>query len=96
MNRTEHLLQILQEECNEVAQCASKANRFGLQDHEPGKTETNAERIVHEFNDLFAVMEMLRNEGLIANVLDMKMIEGKKERVEKWLLHSAENGRLDA
>jgi len=59
MNRSDHLLTILIEECAEVAQAASKALRFGAKNVGPKSTLTNAEIIVHEFNDLFGAMEKL-------------------------------------
>ena len=59
MNRTEHLLTILGEECAEIAQRASKALRFGLDEVQPGKDLTNEQRIWKEMSDLAAVAEML-------------------------------------
>lgn len=94
MNRTEHLLTILGEECNETAQRASKAIRFSLMEVQPGQPLNNAERIVEEFSQLTAVMEMLYNEGLIPNIINQNEKKNKKDAVEKWLLHSKENGTL--
>lgn len=59
MNRTEHLLWVLAEECAEVAQRASKAARFGLDEVQPGQALTNEERLWQEMCDLCAVGEML-------------------------------------
>lgn len=99
MNRLEHLLCILAEECAEVAQNASKAQRFGLDDCEPGQQLTNEERIWNELNDLHAVAEMLLKEREFANNgqsrgLDKGKIEAKKQRVEKYLLYSEARGTL--
>lgn len=83
MNRIEHLLQILSEEGNELGQRASKANRFGLD-------VANADLIRKGFADLCGVYEMI---GL--NPPSRADIDAKKEKVEKFLTHSAECGTLD-
>jgi NTP pyrophosphatase (non-canonical NTP hydrolase) len=61
MTRTEHLLSITAEECAEVAQRVTKAMRFGLTEIQPGQPFTNADRIMAEFNDLQAMIEMHRH-----------------------------------
>ena len=45
MTREEHLLTIVAEECNEVAQRATKALRFSLEEIEPGQEFSNRERL---------------------------------------------------
>lgn len=55
---------------------------------------TNAQRIVQEFNDLYAVMELLQEDGHIRTILDRKLIDAKKKRFEKFLQHSREMGTL--
>ena len=98
MNRQQHLLIRLMEECNEVAQRASKALVFSLEEIQPDQPLTNAERIIYEFNDLYAVMEMLREDGAFGSkattFIRRDMISLKKEKVEKFLLHSKANGTL--
>ena len=96
MNRQEHLLVILSEECAELSKEASKALRFGLNDHEPEKIETNAQRIVAEFNDLFAIIGMLKDIGSLdeKELVNIKSIEAKKKKVEKWLNYSQSVGTL--
>lgn len=97
MNRKEHLLTILAEECVETAQRATKALRFGINEIQEGQNQDNAERIVYEFNDLFAVMNMLVEEGYIKNdekLLNAEALERKKQRVEKYLLVSKKQGTL--
>lgn len=98
MNRTEHLLTILAEECAEVAKNATKALRFGLTDHEPGLHESNAERIMYEYHDLQAVIVMLQGHGLLPVVPDeiiVDRVRAKCAKVEKYLLYSAKCGTLD-
>jgi len=97
MNRREHLLTILSEECAEVAKEASKANRFGLNDHQPGQpeTETNRKKLTEELNDLIAIAEMLYDEGYIDDFLELDKMELKKVKVEKYLLYSKKAGTLN-
>jgi NTP pyrophosphatase (non-canonical NTP hydrolase) len=100
MTRMQHLLTILAEECNEVAQRASKAIRFGVEEIEPGQDKTNAQRVIQEFNDLTAVYLMVSKEsgGLfdrdretswLANILK------KQAKVEKFLKYSQELGQFE-
>ena len=96
MNRTEHLLSIVSEESHETGQRATKAQRFSLQEIQPGQPYTNAERIMHEFADLTGVIEMLIKEGHITNnERDFRgRVQAKKIRVEEYLKHSKECGTL--
>ncbi len=94
MTRKEHLLTILSEECSETAPRASKAIRFGLTEIQPGQPLTNTERLINEFNDMFALMEMLRSEGCLDIILHSGKIEAKKLQVEHYLKHSKECGTL--
>lgn len=94
MTRLEHLLWILSEECSETAQRASKAARFGLDDVEPGFRQNNAERIVGEFGDIIAAIEMLAEGGHISLPDLRAAIDAKKAKVEKFLTYSAERGTL--
>lgn len=97
MTRTDHLLWILAEECAEVAQRASKAARFGLDEIQPGQTKTNSGRIKEEFIDLFAVWGMLCREGVVVPIgpNDDSPIRMKQARVEKFLDYSYEQGTLN-
>lgn len=94
MNRKEHLLVCLAEECAEVAQRVSKALRFSLSEIQPGQDLTNEERINQEFHDLIAVVEMLFDEGVIIASPLPHVIDAKKAKVEKFLLHAAANGTI--
>jgi len=98
MTRQELLLTILAEECVETAQRCSKAIRFTPEEVEPNQSITqlsNAERIVYEFNDIVAVMQMLQEEGVLPKVFNQQAIDLKKEKVEKWLLYSRKRGALE-
>ena len=93
MNRTEHLLSCLAEECCEVGQRVSKALRFGLGEVQKGQPLTNAERIAEECADLVAVYEILRAEGaLSAPEID---IDAKRAKIERYMLISREQGALN-
>ena len=96
MTRQEHLLVILAEECSEVAQRASKALRFGLEEIQPGELSksTNADRIMHEYADLVAAIEMLQQCGALPIVDLRNRIESKKNQVTKFLSYSRECGTL--
>jgi len=95
MTREEHLLVILAEECNELAKEAAKALRFGLNNGEPGKNITNRERITIEFNDLFSVVKMCVDEGILnLDIIDIEQIDDKRIKVEKYLEYSKNIGKL--
>lgn len=95
MTRTEHLLWLISEECNEVGQRASKAARFRLDEIQPGQPLDNADRILQEWYDLRAIMEMLIDEGhLTPWPSERQTIDAKKAKVEKFLQYSAACGTL--
>lgn len=95
MIRAEHLIDILAEECAETAQRASKALRFGLNETEPGQPFTNAQRLMHEYCDIIAAVDMLVDAELVKFPSDHNQrIAAKRAAVEKHLLLSASLGTL--
>jgi hypothetical protein len=93
MNRVEHLLTILSEECAEVSQRATKALRFSLSEVQPGQDFTNAQRIMHEWADLAGTLDLLIAEGHLKFPADfIERCEQKKSNIEKFLRRSAEHG----
>jgi len=92
MNRAEHLLACLAEECAEVAQRVSKALRFGLREVEPGQASDNADRIADELADLIAVGEILVQEGIIPDPI-VETLE-KLAKIERFMAISREQGVL--
>ncbi|BDT74011.1 hypothetical protein os4_35640 (plasmid) [Comamonadaceae bacterium OS-4] len=93
MNRTEYLLIQAGSECNEIAHRASKALHFGLQEVQPEQPLSNAERLVGEYVDLLAVMEMLENDELIHMPTGEELrsqIAAKKAKVEKFMRFASE------
>ena len=87
MTREEHLLTIVAEECNEVAQRATKALRFSLEEIEPGQEHTNRERLFQEFGDLIAVLRMLFPEDF-DHIPFTEWQKNKQEKVERYLEYS--------
>jgi len=95
MTFQEHLLTILAEECNEVAQRASKALRFGIDEIQPGQFLTNGERIGIELEDLVAMVELCQGHALVPG-LSRERIEAKKTKVATFLEYSRHCGTVDA
>ena len=107
MNRQEHLLTILGEECSELHQELCKAMRFGVNEQRDLST-TNAQRIFKEFNDVLAMVDMV-NESVISTsrssgitytdkgvmYRDESFIKEKIAKVEKYLVYSEECGTLN-
>lgn len=95
MNRIEHLLSCLSEECAEVSQRASKALRFGLTEVQPGQDLDNAARIGVELQDVFTIVEMLVEAGALDVRRDPTAVRIKKKKVEKFMAYARECGTLD-
>lgn len=94
MNRTEHLLVCLAEECAEVAHAVGKALRFGLNDKGPNHLLTNAQCIARELVDIIAVTEMLEEIKALPTTSTMLDIEAKKEKVRVFMHYAQEAGTL--
>lgn len=99
MTRSEYLLSCLAEECAEVIQRVTKAQRFGLQETQPEQPLTNAERIQYELADLSTVVEMLYEEGLLPDP-DLEhrweeMRNAKRAKIKKYMDYSVECGALE-
>ena len=89
MNKTEHLLTCLSEECGESVQVASKAIRFGLDHGWPEKGETNRRILEREIADIIGVAQEL---GLKIRPED---IAAKREKLRKMMALSVELGTLE-
>lgn len=97
MNRTEYLLTQAASECNEVAHRITKALHFGLDEKQPGQSLSKAERIVGEFVELAAVMQMLEDESLIDFPVGHErnaLAEQKRRRVEHFMAYARECGTV--
>lgn len=96
LNKIDYLLNVLSEECDEVGQRCCKAIRFGHDEVQPEQSLNNTERLVGELNDLLAVVEMLKEEGLkLKNLGSRTAIKRKKERVNKFMELSRAQGKLE-
>ena len=104
MNRLEHLLTSVGEECNEIGQRASKAARFGLLEVQPGQDLDNLRRMMGEFADLCGAIELLHSEPIMGEDQNARLeyliaqlrpqIDAKKAKLEKFLLYSEKLGTL--
>lgn len=93
MNKTEHLLACIGEEAGEIQQEVSKALRFGLYDHGPGRNTSNYQRTYGEVHDIIAVFEMLIEDQFNERFeIDRDRIEQKKAKVEHYLEYSLTSG----
>ncbi len=97
MDIKDYLLASLGEESGEVQQAVGKSLRFGLLDVNPKLDDgkTNWVQLRQEIHDVVAVYEMLCDEFDRVETLDRSIIEAKKVKIEKWMKHSVEVGRLD-
>jgi cell division protein FtsL len=94
MNKREYLLTKFIEECLETAQRATKILTFGADEVQPGQAFNNTERLNHEWNDLQATQELLAEEAEIELYRDVSLIIRKREKVEKFMEYSRQQGCL--
>lgn len=97
MNRREHLLTCLSEECAEIGHRVSKALRFGLDDVRSGQGLTNRERIAEACRDLVAVVNILVEEGVLCPshmAVSQAQIDAKRARIERSMEISRREGVL--
>ncbi len=93
MNKQEHLFTILGEEAAELAVQCSKANRFGLHS-KTGVALSCQERLIDEYNDVLAVVEMLNEAFEVGFVRDQARIDAKKAKVTQYMAESTALGLL--
>ena len=108
MTTNQALLNQVAEECLEVAQRISKANRFGLEESQLAGCDTphgtNRDRIHQELVDLYAAIEMCVDKGLLrSDVLFVApacegraraAMKAKKAKIEKYLAYSRQQGMV--
>lgn len=92
MNRIEHLLILLMEECAELSHTAAKSLRFTVNSDYDGIT--NIEKMRREFNDILGVIELLAAEGIEIFPND-GLIQAKMSKIEKMLEESKKAGTLN-
>lgn len=94
MNKREHLLTCLIEECSEIQKPICKAQRFGENDHYPEATITNIEEVENEIDDLMGVIELLREEGILRRPINPINVEKKKAKIKKYMEYARNVGAL--
>lgn len=97
MNRREHLLTCLAEECTEVGQRVAKALRFGLTEVQAGQPLTNRARISEELRDLVAVVAILIDEGVLDGdecLTSAEHVDAKRAKIERFMEISRREGVL--
>lgn len=81
------ILTILQEECAEVIQAASKLIRFG-KENRPEGGQRNTEALGLEVGDMFAMVTRVRRAGLIRQRAIDAGVRRKRSRLKLYLQHS--------
>lgn len=89
MRQKEYLLTVLAEECSEVAQRASKAIRFGIEEVQPGQPDDNRRRLERELSELMEVADLL---GLKVREEDRA---AKRVKLCEFMAYSRRLGILD-
>lgn len=78
----EEALVILQEECAEVIQEASKCLRFGIDDVYDGKSNRN--KLERELGDLLAMIDVLHKLDVVSYTNMEQHASNKLEKLRKW------------
>ncbi len=89
----EECLNILQEECAEVTQAASKIKRFVINAFNPtiADSPTNLENLEMELGDVLAMIDMCKYAGIgITDEGLERAKQAKLERVKKWMATNLE------
>lgn len=77
------ILEILQEECAEVIQAVSKVKRFGW-DNSFNDGPTNRVHLTEEIGDLEAMIELLKQAGMVSTIGVEHYKAAKLEKLRKW------------
>jgi len=100
MNRHEYLMTQAVSECCELAHRLTKAQHFGMDQIQSAvgdkpeqnpERKTNRERIIDEYTDLVATMEML---DISLGVVNGRAMDIKQARVRKYMTFARELGTL--
>lgn len=94
-SEVEHLLSTLAEECAEVIQRVTKAQRWGLHEVQPGQELDNEQRIRYELNDLYAVIDLLYERQGIVLSRDNEQVIAKKAKVLHFMRYAQEIGEIE-
>lgn len=82
----EECLNILQEECAEVIQAASKIKRFGIINRKMGEELNNLQNLEMELGDVLAMIDLCREAGLGITEEGLERAKiAKKARLSQWM-----------
>lgn len=99
MTDLENLYIVAMEECSEIQQCISKILRFGEFNHHPHTPlRTNASKLLEEYYQLQAVMDMIISRGMFGRISDKDIELIKTEKIRKvkdWASISESIGRIN-
>lgn len=97
LTKIEMVLTQLSEECAEVQKIVSKIHRFGLTDLNPTEHKSNVDALYDELADLAGVVVKLQLLKVLKNdpLQDATAITAKIDKIDRYLLVSADLGRLD-
>jgi len=82
MTKLEELLVILQEECAEVIQSASKCRRFGIDNMYSKGTGTQRENLTKELGDLQCMIDLCIERGIVEKSAVDLAILNKQEKLK--------------
>lgn len=82
LDNQRQIMLIAQEECAEVTQAISKVFRFGIDAEHNGRT--NRDRLTEETGDLFCMIELMVETGLIDRNEMLNAASNKREKLLKW------------
>lgn len=77
----EECLNILQEECAEVIQAASKIKRFGINNRKDGAELNNLQNLEMELGDVLALIDLCREAGI--GITDEGLEKAKKAKMDR-------------
>lgn len=92
---TNYLLACIAEECSEVSKEAIKGIRFGLHDKWADKP-TAHDALIDEFYDLYTIMELLFDRGILQKPSAAEIeerVSNKVHRISKYMKYSANCGQ---
>ena len=95
MDREQLLFVQLMEECSEVQKICSKIIRFGASDFHPNtRNVPNARLLKEELNDMFAILELLRDNYGLDIDRDDEFIANKKLKIDRYYEYSKNLGKV--
>ena len=84
MTKLEELLVILQEECAEVIQSASKCRRFGIDNMYTKGSGTQRENLTKELGDLQCMIDLCIEHGVVEKADVDAAVLNKQEKLKEF------------